>query len=51
MDIPKNNFQLSFFEPEDPKIEELKAKLKAIDVNTLSPIEALLKLNDLVKLV
>jgi DNA mismatch repair protein MutS len=51
MDIPKNNFQLSFFEPADPKIEELKAKLKAIDVNTLSPIEALLKLNDLVKLV
>jgi large subunit ribosomal protein L15 len=30
---------------------ELKSKLKAIDVNTLSPIEALLKLNDLVKLV
>jgi DNA mismatch repair protein MutS len=51
MDIPKNNFQLSFFEPEDPKIEELKAKLKALDVNTISPIEALLKLNELVKLV
>lgn len=48
---PKNNVQLSFFEPQDPKIEELKNKLKAIDVNTLSPIEALLKLNELVKLV
>lgn len=48
---PKNNMQLSFFEPQDPKIEELKTKLKAIDVNTLSPIEALLKLNELVKLV
>ncbi|MFD2522505.1 DNA mismatch repair protein MutS [Emticicia soli] len=47
---PKNNMQLSFFEPQDPKIEELKNKLKAIDVNTLSPIEALLKLNELVKL-
>jgi DNA mismatch repair protein MutS len=48
---PKNNIQLSFFEPQDPKLEELKNKLKAIDVNTLSPIEALLKLNELVKLV
>lgn len=48
---PKNNVQLSFFEPQDPKIEELKNKLKTIDVNTLSPIEALLKLNELVKLV
>lgn len=48
---PKNNMQLSFFEPQDPKIEELKNKLKSIDVNTLSPIEALLKLNELVKLV
>lgn len=48
---PKNNVQLSFFEPQDPKLEELKNKLKAIDVNTLSPIEALLKLNELVKLV
>ncbi|RFS17678.1 DNA mismatch repair protein MutS [Emticicia sp. C21] len=47
---PKNNIQLSFFEPQDPKLEELKNKLKAIDVNTLSPIEALLKLNELVKL-
>lgn len=48
---PKNNIQLSFFEPQDPKVEELKNKLKAIDVNTMSPIEALLKLNELVKLV
>lgn len=51
MDIPKNNYQLSFFEPNDPKIEELKNKLKSLDVNTLSPIEALLKLNELRKLV
>ena len=48
---PKNNIQLSFFEPQDPKLEELKNKLKEIDVNTMSPIEALLKLNELVKLV
>jgi DNA mismatch repair protein MutS len=50
-EMPKNNFQLSIFEPADPRLEELKGKLTAIDVNTLSPIEALLKLNELKKLV
>jgi DNA mismatch repair protein MutS len=50
-DMPKNNFQLSIFEPNDPKLEELKEKLALVDVNTLSPIEALLKLNELKRLV
>lgn len=50
-DIPKNNFQLSIFEPADPKLDELKEKLLLVDVNTLSPIEALLKLNEFQKLI
>ena len=50
-EIPKNNFQLSIFEPADPRLEELKEKLTLIDVNTLSPIEALLKLNEFQKIV
>jgi DNA mismatch repair protein MutS len=50
-EIPKNNYQLSIFEPADPRLEELKEKLSLIDVNTLSPIEALLKLNEFQKLV
>ncbi|HEV7347563.1 DNA mismatch repair protein MutS [Telluribacter sp.] len=50
-EMPKNNFQLSIFEPADPRLEELKEKLSVIDVNTLSPIEALLKLNELKKLI
>lgn len=49
-EAPKNNYQLSFFDPVDPKTEELKKKLEQIDINTLSPIEALLKLNELKKL-
>ncbi len=49
-EAPKNNFQLSFFEPQDPKTEILISTLKAIDVNTISPIEALLKLNELIRL-
>jgi len=50
-EIPKNNFQLSIFEPADPRLEELKEKLSKLDVNTLSPIEALLKLNEFQKIV
>jgi DNA mismatch repair protein MutS len=50
-DIPKNNFQLSIFEPADPRLEELKEKLTLVDVNTLSPIEALLKLNEFQKMI
>ncbi|WP_221394203.1 DNA mismatch repair protein MutS [Dyadobacter sp. NIV53] len=50
-EIPKNNFQLSIFEPADPRLEELKEKLSLLDVNTLSPIEALLKLNEFQKIV
>jgi DNA mismatch repair protein MutS len=49
-EIPKNNFQLSIFEPADPRMEELKEKLTLVDVNTLSPIEALLKLNEFQKI-
>jgi DNA mismatch repair protein MutS len=46
-EAPKNNFQLSFFDPVDTVGEEIKTKLNDLDVNTMSPIEALLKLNEL----
>ncbi|GLU53277.1 DNA mismatch repair protein MutS [Dyadobacter frigoris] len=49
-EMPKNNFQLSIFEPTDPRLEKLKEDLALIDVNTLSPIEALLKLNEFQKM-
>lgn len=47
-DMPKNNYQLSLFEM-DPKFKEAKALLDAIDINTISPVEALLKLNEVKK--
>ena len=50
-EMPKNNFQLSIFEPADPRLEQLKESLTLLDVNTLSPIEALLKLNEFQKMV
>jgi len=45
-DIPKGNFQLSMFEA-DPRMEEVRGHLSKIDVNTISPIEALLKINEM----
>ncbi|GAB2627254.1 DNA mismatch repair protein MutS [Belliella aquatica] len=47
-DMPKNNFQLSLFEI-DPKYKEAKQMLDTIDINTISPIEALIKLNEIKK--
>jgi DNA mismatch repair protein MutS len=46
--IPKNNFQLSLFEM-DPKFSEAKQLLDQIDINAISPIEALLKLHEIKK--
>jgi DNA mismatch repair protein MutS len=49
-EAPKNNFQLSFFDSVDSVGEEIKGMLNEVDVNTISPIEALLKLNELKRL-
>jgi DNA mismatch repair protein MutS len=50
-EAPKSNFQLSFFDAQDPKMQELKDKILELDVNTMSPIEALLKLNELKRII
>jgi len=39
--------QLSMFEPSDPALERLRELLVGLDINTLTPIEALLKLQEL----
>lgn len=46
--IPKNNYQLSMFEL-DPKLQEAKELIESIDINAISPIEALLKLHEIKK--
>ena len=47
-DMPKNNYQLSLFDL-DPKFKEAQEMLGSIDINTISPIEALIKLNEIKK--
>jgi len=45
-EVPKTNLQVTMFEA-DPTLQRLADTLEKVDVNTLSPIEALLKLNEL----
>lgn len=42
--------QLSMFQMEDPSMMEIRKQLEQIDLNTISPIEALLKLNEIKKI-
>lgn len=46
----KNEMQLSFFQLDDPVLEQIKDELLKTDINTLTPVEALLKLNEIRKL-
>ncbi|MBB6003062.1 DNA mismatch repair protein MutS [Arcicella rosea] len=49
-EMPKQNFQMSIFGGEsNPKFEKIQNLLKHLDINTMSPIEALLKLNEVKK--
>jgi len=43
----ENDFQMSFFQLNDPILEQIKADILKIDINTLTPVEALLKLNEI----
>ncbi|NUQ16421.1 MAG: DNA mismatch repair protein MutS, partial [Flavobacteriales bacterium] len=42
--------QLSFFQLDDPALEGIRAQLEALDIDTLTPVEALLKLNEIKRL-
>lgn len=42
--------QLSFFQLNDPVLEQIHDQLVTIDINTLTPVEALMKLNEIKKL-
>ena len=44
------NFQLSFIQLNDPLLEQIKEEIINTDINTLTPVEALMKLNDIKKL-
>ena len=43
----KDDMQLSFFNLDDPLLEEIKDEILHTDINTLTPVEALMKLNEI----
>ncbi|MDM1061317.1 DNA mismatch repair protein MutS [Empedobacter falsenii] len=47
--IPQDNMQLSFFQLDDPILESIREEIMNTDINTLTPVEALMKLNEIKK--
>jgi DNA mismatch repair protein MutS len=45
-----NPIQLSMFQLNDPILDQIKDDLLLLDINTISPVEALMKLNEIKKL-
>ncbi|MEI8204563.1 MAG: DNA mismatch repair protein MutS [Bacteroidota bacterium] len=43
----KDNYQLSFIQLNDPLLEEIRDDIIHIDIDTLTPVEALMKLNEI----
>ena len=48
---PESGYQLSFIQLDDPVLLEIRDRILDIDIDTLTPIEALLKLNEIKKIV
>ncbi len=50
--IPANidDLQLSIFQLDDPMLEQIRDEIVHLDINTLTPVEALMKLNEIKKL-
>ena len=46
-DAAEEEMQLSFFNLDDPLLEEIKEEILHIDIDTLTPVEALMKLNEI----
>lgn len=49
--LVKDEMQLSFIQLNDPLLEEIRDTLINIDINTLTPVEALMKLNEIKKMI
>jgi len=47
----REGFQLSFFKLDDPVLEQIRDEIKNLDVNNLTPIDALNKLNEVKRII
>ena len=48
--IQKQAYQLQMFAIDDPVLEKIRDMLNNLDVNTLTPVEALMKLDEIQRL-
>lgn len=48
--VKQDDMQLSFFQLDDPVLEQIRDEIQDLDIDTLTPVEALLKLNEIKKL-
>ena len=46
----EDSMQLSFFKLDDPVLEQIRDEIAGMDINSLTPVEALMKLNEIKKL-
>ncbi len=46
-EMSKEELQLSFFKLDDPLLEEIRDEILQTDIDTLTPVEALMKLNEI----
>lgn len=51
VDKTEDGMQLSFFQLNDPVLENIKDELERTDINALTPVEALMKLNEIKKMI
>ncbi len=49
--LKQDDLQLSIFNLDDPILEEIREEIVNLDINTLTPVEALMKLNEIKKMV
>ena len=48
--LPKKEYQLSLFQVDDPRWEKIRPLVENMDINTLTPVEALFKLDQIKKM-
>jgi len=51
LDESREGMQLSFFQLDDPVLSQIRDEILGLDINNLTPMEALNKLNDIKKIV
>jgi DNA mismatch repair protein MutS len=43
--------QLSFFQLDDPSLAQIKEEIMSLDLNTITPIDAMMKLHEIRKII